>query len=164
MDRRESCPSDASRTSPLEEELVAERYRYILRRIETLNEAGHRMMRFYYSLASAIVGAGVAVFVGWKKLGVSPALAETAVFGLVLLLLLLAVFVVLSLVANLFSWMAYRREEAVLSRNHAPELSRDEAKWSNAWRWTETYDVLFVICSVSIMWAFVGCEVIPRIR
>lgn len=56
-----------------------ERYKYILGQIQFLNDSLHKYLTLFQTLATAILSAGVAVFVGWQKLGVT---AEVARLGI----------------------------------------------------------------------------------
>jgi hypothetical protein len=95
-------------------EFKLERYKYILGEIHFLNDSVQKYLTLFQTLATAVVGAAAAVFVSWRKLAIDAAMARTTVRGLLGLFLILAPFVILSVLAGVFSWLDYRREEASL--------------------------------------------------
>jgi hypothetical protein len=91
-----------------------ERYKFILQEIHALNENVHRYLTLYQTLATTIIGAGILVFVNWKGFGITADLAKVGMQALVGLLVILSIFIVIQIVAGIFSWMDYRDEEVKL--------------------------------------------------
>lgn len=50
-------------------EFALERYRYILQQIHAVNENAHRFLAIYQTLATTLVGATLALFVGYRNWG-----------------------------------------------------------------------------------------------
>jgi hypothetical protein len=128
-----------------------------------LNESLQKYLTVFQTLATAIVAAGVAVFVGWQKLEVSPEVAVASIRGLLVLLALLGLFVILSVSAGIFSWLDYRREEVELLNREVEPGFRDSPKYTSIWRWYETYVLLFTLGFVLAAVLFAEIEIIPRI-
>lgn len=61
--------------------IVAERYKYILQQIHTVNENVYRFLTIFQTLLTAIVTAALALFVSYSKWGISPSTARTGVTG-----------------------------------------------------------------------------------
>src|SRR6266571_8736901 len=91
-----------------------ERYKYILQEIRAINENTHKYLTLFQTLATLVVGGGIGVFIGWKNLNIQAAVAMAGINGLLILFVLLALFVVISIVAGIVSWFDYRNEEVDL--------------------------------------------------
>ena len=148
---------------PSSQSYKLERYKFILQQLHALNENLHKYITLFQTLATAIIAAGAAVFVSWKKLDVTAAVAAAAIEWLLILLALLAFFVVLSIVMGMFSWYDYRREEADLLDAEVGKAFRKRPAWKNLWRWYETYAVVFVVALTIATIAAALLLVIPKI-
>jgi hypothetical protein len=151
-----------------QEELAAnfklERYKYILGQLNSLNENLHKYLTLFQTLTTAIVSAGVAVFVSWQKLGITASMAQLSIRILLGLLVILAAFVILSVISGVFSWLDYRREEVKLLDKTVETGFRSLPNVKNFWRWYETYVVVFVLSVVIIALVFVERQVLPQIQ
>ena len=141
-----------------------ERYKYILSQIQHLNEGIHKYLSLFQTLTTAIVGGGVALFVKWKEIGISPEIARTAMNSLLWLLITLALFLVFSIVSGMFSWFDYRKEEVELLNRVVGQGFRKAPKLKNAWRWYETYVLIFIIVVVTLISCYVNATIIPMIK
>jgi hypothetical protein len=117
----------------------------------------------FQALTTLIIGGGVSVFVGWKNLAVGADVARAAINGFLILLIVLALFVITSIIAGMISWFDYRNEEVELLDQVQPGF-RKKPKLGNLWRWNETYMVLFVIFVVIFMCVYVETQIIPLIH
>jgi len=146
-------------------EFKLERYKYILGQINFLNESLHKYLTLFQTLATAILTAGVAVFVGWRKLEIKAETAQLAVHSLMLLLGLLAFYVVASIFAGIFSWWDYRKDEVRLLETVAKPTFRDPPKFRwNVLRWYETQAILFIVAVTLAAICFVERDIIPLIQ
>lgn len=141
-----------------------ERYKYILQQLHTLNENNHKYLSLYQALATAVIGGGIAVFVGWKELKIDAAAARAGIRGFLGLLVILTLFVCILIVVGIFSWFDYRREEVELLNQEVDSTFRQQPKLGNIWRWSETYLILFVILIMVIIYIFVEWRLIPLIN
>lgn len=141
-----------------------ERYKYILQQLQTLNENNHKYLSLFQTLATAVIGAGIAVFVGWKELKIDAATAHVAIRGLLGLLIILTLFVVISIISGVFSWFDYRREEVELLKDEVDHKFRKAPTLKNFWRWSETYLIAFLISVMIIIYFFVEHRLIPMIN
>ena len=91
-----------------------ERYKYILQQIHTLDDNVHKYLALFQTLATAIVGGGISLFVSWKTLHITADIVRASIQGLLGLLVILTLFVVISIIGGIFSWLDYRREEVEL--------------------------------------------------
>lgn len=145
------------------DEFKLERYKYILQEIRSLNENTHKYLTLFQTLATLIVGGGVGVFVGWKNLHINADVAIAAINGLLILLIVLALFVITSIVAGIVSWFDYRNEEVELLDQVQPGF-RKKPSLRNLWRWNETYMMVFVIMVVVFTCVYVESQIIPHIH
>ncbi len=141
-----------------------ERYKYILQELRSLSDRVYKYLTLFQTLTTAIVAGGVAVFVGWKSLKISAEMAIAGIQGLLGLLVILAVFVVISILAGMFSWFDYRREEVRLLDETVRPGYRKAPEWGNWWRWSETHILILVVCVTIIIHVFAQYRVIPLIQ
>jgi hypothetical protein len=95
---------------------------------------------------------------------VSAEVARASIYALLGLLILLAVFVIFSVLAGIFSWRDYRNEEVALLDDVVGSGFRSRPKLRNFWRWYETHVIVFVIIFVIAACWFVRSQVIPQIK
>lgn len=141
-----------------------ERYKYILQQLNALNENAHKYLALYQTLATAIIGGSVLVFVSWKQLKIDAEVARVGIRGLLWLLVALTAFVVISIVSGLFSWFDYRREEIELLKKEIGSGFRHPPSLKNFWRWSETYLLLFLLVAMIFIYRFVENRIIPLIQ
>ncbi len=147
--------------SELTNAVFLERYKYVLQEIHTLNNNIHKYLNLFQTLATALATAGVAVFVGRQQLDLTSDVARTAIQGLMGLLIVLAAFVVLAILAGVFSWLDYRAEEVELLNKLMGYGFRKPPKKRNFWRWQETYVVIFILIVVTSIILYVQNRIIP---
>ena len=160
----ESIEDSKERKRSSETDFKLERYKFILQEIHRLNENLHKYLALFQALATAIVGAGVAVFTVWEELNISAEMAKTGIRGLLGLLVILALFTVTSVIAGVFSWLDYRKEEVNLLNQEVERGFREMPTIKNLWRWYETYLVLFIFIVIMTIYIYVEREVIPLIQ
>lgn len=138
-----------------------ERYKYILQQLNALNEQTHKYLTLFQALITALVGGGVLIFITWKELKIEAVLARVGLRAVVLLLIISGLFVIISIVSSMLSWMDYRREEVrLLSTIVGPEF-RALPKWRNIWRWHEFYVLLFLMLVTLSLVLFFECWILP---
>jgi hypothetical protein len=141
-----------------------ERYKYILQQIHTLNENLYRYLALFQTLATAIVGGGVAVLVSWQNLKVSAEVARVGIRGLLGLLIILTLFLIINVIIGVLSWFDYRQDEVKLLDEVIGSQYRKLPKAGNWWRWYETYFVIFLILVMIAVYTFTQTQVIPLIK
>ncbi|HWW75183.1 MAG TPA: hypothetical protein VNZ44_07305 [Pyrinomonadaceae bacterium] len=155
----EAAPADPAK------EFKLERYKYILGQINFLNESLHKYLTLFQTLATAILAAGVAVFVSWRKLEITAEVAQLAIHSLMLLLGLLAFYVVASIFAGIFSWWDYRKDEVKLLKTLGGTPFREPPEFKgNVLRWYETQAILFIAVVTFAAIYFVEYYIIPLIH
>lgn len=141
-----------------------ERYKFILNEIHFLNDSVHKYLTLFQTLGTAVVGAAAAVFVSWRKLAINAEIAKMTIEVLLGLFLALAGFVILLVLAGIFSWLDYRKEEVKLLNEAVAPGFRDTPNPRNFWRWYETYVVLFMLAIAVAAYSFVECLILPAIK
>ncbi|MFG2085438.1 hypothetical protein [Spirillospora sp. NPDC048824] len=144
--------------------LAYERYKFILQQIHALNENVYRFLAIYQSLTTVLAGAGLSIFVGYRKWGVQPDVARTGLLAAVALATLIALFAVLLIVVGILSWVDYRREECELADQFVRPGFRKPPKVANFFRWYETYIIAFILASVVFLWISVIVIFLPKIE
>jgi hypothetical protein len=162
--RQVASPSTVPAKSKSEEEFALERYKYILQQIHTSNENTYRFLALYQTLAVAIVGGGVTLFVGYRKWDIAPSVARTGIVGLMWLATIVGAFAILLIVMGIFNWWDYRKEECDLTDTIVRPGFRKPPEAKNWFRWYETYIVLFIVGSVGFLWAYTLAFILPAIK
>jgi hypothetical protein len=154
--------SSSSKHDPTQD-FQLERYKYILQQLHAINENVYRFLAIYQTLATALVGAGLALFVGYQDWGLAPATARSGIVALMWLLTVVAGFTVLLVVVGVLSWIDYRQEECELTNEVVRPGFRQPPRPRNFYRWYETYIIFFIVCSIIFMWFYVLTVVVPAI-
>jgi uncharacterized membrane protein YidH (DUF202 family) len=147
-----------------EDDFALERYRYILQQIHTINENVYRFLAIYQTLAVAIVGGGLALFVGYRKWQIATSVARTGIIGLMWLVTVVAAFAGLLIVMGALNWWDYRKEECELTDAVVRPGFRKQPRLQNLFRWYETYIVLFIVGSIAFLWAYTLAFILPAMK
>jgi hypothetical protein len=145
-------------------ELTLERYKYILQQIHTVNENLYRFLALYQTLATALVGAALALFVGYRRWGIAASTARIGVVGLLILTTVVAAFTMTLIAVGAFAWLDYRNEECDLTDQAVRVGFRARPSTRNFFRWYETYVMLFIFVSVVVMWLFGIALLLPAVK
>ncbi|CAM5310512.1 hypothetical protein [Streptomyces fumanus] len=148
----------------MRKEFALERYRYILQQIHAVNENGYRFLAIYQTLATTLVGAALALFVGYRKWGVEPDTARGGIIGLLSLTTVVAAFTVTQIVVGTLAWLDYRNEECDITDQMVAPGFRERPKPGNLFRWYETYVLTFILVSIITMWSLAGLLLLPKVR
>lgn len=141
-----------------------ERYKYILQQLNSLNEHTHKNLTLFQTLITAIAGGAIIIFISWKDLKIDATIAKISLNGLIILIIVLALFVITSIVAGVFSWIDYRREEVKLLNDAVNSNFRDLPTWRNIWRWYELYVALFIVIVTTGLIIFLQYWISPLIQ
>jgi lysylphosphatidylglycerol synthetase-like protein (DUF2156 family) len=150
--------------NPVRNEFALERYRYILQQIHAVNENAHRFLALYQTLATALVSAALALFVGYRKWNVPPATARGGVIGLLALVTVVAAFTSTLIVVGALAWLDFRNEECDITDEMVGPGFRKRPRTGNFARWYETYVLLFILVSVVTMWVLAAFFLLPAMR
>ncbi|MFE0249355.1 hypothetical protein ACFWZ0_33785 [[Kitasatospora] papulosa] len=150
--------------SAAQTEFALERYRYILQQIHAVNENAHRFLAIYQTLATALVGAALALFVGYRNWKVPPGTAQSGIIGLLILATMVAAFTATLIIVGAISWLDYRNEECDITDEMVKVGFRQRPRSRNLFRWYETYVLLFILVSIVIMWTLVALVVLPAVK
>jgi lysylphosphatidylglycerol synthetase-like protein (DUF2156 family) len=154
--------SEASRA--LRSDLTVERYKYILQQIHTSNENIYRFLAIYQALTTALVGAALALFVGYRGWHIAASVARTGVIGLLVLTTVVATFTVILILVGILAWLDYRNEECDLVDREVELGFRARPRTGNFFRWYETYVMAFIVVSIFVMWLLASLLILPAIR
>lgn len=152
------------RNSDSANDFKLERYKYILRQIEFLNQSTYRVLALLQTLATAIIGGIVGILLTYQNLDLDTDLARVGIRGLLLLLVLLGLYVSASITVGIASWFDYRKEEVEIVNEVVGPDYRRHPKLKNFWRWSESYLAVFTIISIAAIFAFVESQIIPHIE
>ena len=150
--------------SEIRKEFSLERYRYILQQIHTVNENAYRFLAVYQTLATALVGATLALFVGYEKWHIAASTARGGIIGLLSLTTVVAAFTTMLITVGALAWLDYRNEECDITDEMVGVGFRARPRPGNFFRWYETYIVLFILVSVIVMWVLAVLFLLPAIN
>jgi hypothetical protein len=151
-------------TASVHNEFALERYRYILQQIHAVNENAYRFLALYQTLATALVSAALALFVGYRKWDLAPATARGGVIGVLALVTVVAAFTGTLIVVGAMNWLDYRNEECDITDEIVGPGFRKRPRPGNFLRWYETYVLLFIVVSVITMWLIAAFFLLPAMR
>ncbi|WP_406726431.1 hypothetical protein WJ438_19750 [Streptomyces sp. GD-15H] len=160
----EARPEAATDTATVRNEFALERYRYVLQQIQAVNENAHRFLAIYQTLATALVTAALALFVGYRKWDLAATTARGGVIGLLTLVTVVAAFTGTLIVVGALAWLDYRNEECDITDEIVGPGFRKRPRPGNFLRWYETYVVLFILVSVITMWVLAALFLLPAMR
>ena len=141
-----------------------ERYRFILEKIQFLDQSTYKLLALFQSLTCAVIGAAVTVLITWKSLSLTAKTAQMAILSLFYLFSLLVIFVIASMVAVMCSWYDYRKEEVELINKSVQEDIRASPSKGNLWRWTETWFIALVLAVWGIIAYLTFYEMLPLVN
>ena len=147
-----------------DKEFKLERYKYILGQIKSLNENIYKYLTLFQTLTTAIIGAGVSVFLSWRNLNITADVARLAIRCLLGLLIILGIFSITSIAIGVVSWFDYRKEEVNLLNQVVYLGFRKLPKLSNWWRWYETYIIALILIVIITVYIVVETNIIPLIN
>lgn len=156
--------SQGTRPTGASADFALERYRYILQQIHTVNENLYRFLAIYQALATTLVGAALALFVGYRKWGISASTARGGVIGLLSLVSIVAAFTAMLIVVGMLTWLDYRNEECDLTDEAVRPGFRARPRTGNVLRWYESYVLLFILLSVIAMWLLGLLLILPSMH
>lgn len=148
----------------LRSDLTVERYKYILQQIHTSNENIYRFLAIYQGLTTALVGAALALFVGYRGWHIAASVARAGVIGLLVLTTVVATFTVILILVGILAWLDYRNEECDLTDREVEPGFRARPRTGNFFRWYETYVMAFIIVSILVMWLLASLLILPAIH
>nr|AVJ40384.1 hypothetical protein CLM75_24710 [Pseudomonas lurida] len=126
------------------QDFTLERYKYILERKQSLNEATFKIAAIYQVIIVALGLAQFNVIAMTSSKSITLSTAEFASTCLLCMLAILTLLIIALLLGGIFSWLKYRSDE----RNIEIQIfgkSREPTSISNIFRWYETYIALIVI-------------------
>ncbi|MPY58488.1 hypothetical protein FNH08_15315 [Streptomyces spongiae] len=135
-----------------------------MQQINAVNENAHRFLAIYQTLVTTLMGAALALFVGYHKWQIQPATARGGVIGLMALVTVVAAFTATLIVVGALAWLDYRNEECDITDELVGTGFRERPRPSNLFRWYETYVLLFILVSVVTMWCLAGFFLLPAMR
>ncbi|MGX0954494.1 heme/copper-type cytochrome/quinol oxidase subunit 2 [Pseudomonas viridiflava] len=140
-----------------------ERYKYILARKQSLNEATFKIAAIYQVI---IVGLGIGqynVMVALQSRTIDQFTALSATIMLAVFIAMLSSLIISLLIGGVFAWLKYRREETQILST-AANIDKDAVSFWSIFRWYETYLVIVVFAMGLISLLTYYYILIPHIK
>ena len=164
MVEQQPAPGSGTPSGETAQAFALERYRYVLQQINAINENVFRFLALYQALATGLVSAALALFVGYRSWGVSRSVARDGVVGILLIDTLAAFFTVVFLIIGAFAWLDYRNEECDLTDAAVYPGFRSRPRVANVPRWYELYIILFILISTAVLWVMAAVFLLPAMK
>lgn len=149
--------NDAKKENHSYYQFKLERYRYILDQKKNLNLNVFRYLTVFQTISSSLVAGAIFILINYGDQKINIAITKLSIRGIYGLILVLTVFVIISILAGVYSWADYRKEEEEIwsefSADTRPYIN-DEAIFKNFWRWYETYIILFILITAIAIYVF----------
>lgn len=131
-----------------------EKYKYILARKQSLNEATFKITAIYQVAIAALGLAQYNVIAMLKADSISFEVAKLSSLCLIIMLSILTVLVVALLVGGILAWLKYRRDESEIEQD-VFGMPRSPVKFTSILTWYETYIAITVMVVFSLcLWAY----------
>jgi hypothetical protein len=97
-----------------------------------------------------------------KERAITGEVAQKLITGVFWVTCLIGGFIIVSILADLYSWLDYRKEEAALLKVASFEY-REPPRLRNMWRWHETYAIIFIVVFLAACWWVISAYVLPAL-
>ncbi len=124
----------------------------ITRRQEFLNDTVYRSLAIYHALITAIAGIAAGIRVMQSKVDAINSDIADSIHFLLLVWTFLSVYMIINMISCMCSWYSYRKEESELANELTGEEVRQLPQLSNAWRWMETWFIVYCAGITSVAW------------
>lgn len=133
---------------------LIERYKYILSRKQSLNETTFKVAAIYQVVIIALAIAQFNIIQMRSAHTITFIESQFYTNCLMIMLTILTFLIISLLLGGVFAWLKYRKEESNIEFE-AFGQSRGLAKFSNIFRWYETYiAIIVIIVYISALWAY----------
>jgi hypothetical protein len=137
-----------------QEAFKLEKYKYILARKQSLNEATFKITAIYQVAIAALGLAQYNIIAMLKADSITFEVASLSSLCLILMLTILTILIVALLIGGILAWLKYRRDESDIEQGVFGK-SRSPVKLKSIFTWYETYIVITVIMVFSLwLWTY----------
>ncbi|WP_152031529.1 hypothetical protein [Pseudomonas putida] len=141
----------------LKDEIMLEKYKYILSQKQALNEATFKIVAVYQALVLALAAGQYTVLTTYENAPLKPVWALSVTYMLLGMYVTVSLLIVALLVGGIFSWKGYRKDESVIELQ-VYGVGKESIKLKSVWCWYETYLVLFVVVASGVgVFSYFAC-------
>lgn len=145
----------------LKNAVILERYKYILARKQSLNEATFKIAAIYQALMLGVAVAQYNVLLSAHEKKISSDLSLFSTYCLVAIFIIISVFVFSLLCGGVFAWLKYKRDEDGVELK-VFGVCRPKVRVLSLFTWYETYFALVVfLIGLGGVYMYVRC-IIPE--
>ncbi|WP_095125921.1 hypothetical protein [Pseudomonas sp. Irchel s3a12] len=131
-----------------------EKYKYILARKQSLNEATFKITAIYQVAIAALGLAQYNVIAMLKADTITFEVASLSSLCLILMLTILTILIVALLIGGILAWLKYRRDESEIEQEVFGK-PRSPVKLTSIFTWYETYIAITVALVFSLwLWTY----------
>ena len=137
-----------------QESFKLEKYKYILARKQSLNEATFKIAAIYQVAIAALGLAQYNIIAMLKASSITLEVASLSSLCLIVMLAILTVLIAALLIGGILAWLKYRYDEGEIERDVFGK-SRAPVKLASIFTWYETYIILTVVLVFFVcLWAY----------
>lgn len=129
----------------LKEELAIERYKFILAKIQHLDESLYKNIGFVAKFVTAIISAVASILVLLESKKIANEIAMIIINLLSYISAFTCLLFIFFTLAIMFSWYDYRKEEVELLNRCEADLGRKAPSFKGVLRWTETWFLIALL-------------------
>jgi hypothetical protein len=139
-----------------------ERYKYVLRRKEALNEATFKIATIFQAGLIVLVAGQYAIVAAATSGNLDRDVARSGSTILAGMMVVLSVFALVLLISGAISWRSYNAEEKKFEEEVFPD-NRSEGATLRIFRWYETYIAAAVLVIAAVYVGVVYLQILPMI-
>lgn len=129
----------------IEKEIAIERYKFILTKIQHLDESLYKNIGFIAKFTTAIISAIASSILLFKTSKITNEIVVLVIdFAAYISVFTCLLFILITL-AIIFSWRDYRKEEIELLDKCGVEIGRKPPSFKGLLRWTETWFLIALL-------------------
>lgn len=136
--------------SDFKEQIALEHYKFILLKIQHLDESLYKNIGFVSKFITTIFSFTIASILLQKADKISPELLNFSLKFTSFIIMFICITFILITIAIVLSWFDYRNEEIALMNKMEIDIGRKSPTFKNIHRWTETW-FLIVLISIFVL-------------
>lgn len=136
--------------SDLKEQFALEHYKFILLKIQHLDESIYKSIGLYSKLITSVFAFLIAAILAEQSGKINTALLPiTFNLAKAFIIFLSSIFLLITL-ANILSWRDYRNEELNLHNYLSIDIGRKNTSFKNFYRWIEFWFIFTIIIIITV--------------
>ncbi|HCG7129691.1 TPA: hypothetical protein NJ327_002432 [Vibrio parahaemolyticus] len=137
--------SQLSASKEANDQIIVERYKYILEKIKFLDGNIYQNFNLSIKLITSLIAVLTASVISVSEGKISDVTFLLSIKFIFSILVFFSIYMLFTSISITLSWYDYRREEISLLNKVNCDINRSSPKLRSFFRWSETYYVIFMI-------------------